>query len=488
MIQESREKQLLAEIAQLQEQVAQLTTDKKVFEAQQKLLKGFVALARAPTQERVLRHFLQQTLTLAVEMTQADRGSLFLIDSTGRVEDAILSRQITENQEEFRLYSQVIDKGLAGWVVQHKQIGLIADTELDDRWLQLPDQLYTARSVLCVPLLKGTEILGILTLLHPQAFHFGQESVELIRALADQMSIVVENAQLYSRLRSYSQTLNEELEKGQEIQVHFLPTQVPQRLGWEIATFFQPARRVAGDFYDVFELSSNQIGFIIADVCDKGVGAALFMGLFRSLIRIFSGQTNLEGLNFQTQLIHQFLGETDQDHLDVEGYYSVHLNALRAIRLTNDYIAINHGDLGMFATLFFGVLDPTTGNLTYINSGHEALLLCDRTGQVKAELTATAPALGIIPHLTYQVGQVQLEQGDFLLGFTDGVTEARNADGKFFGKARLLEALCSPFPSVQDLLQHIATEVGTYTGGADQFDDMTMIAVRRNEGEGEWKG
>ncbi|NEO27158.1 MAG: SpoIIE family protein phosphatase, partial [Kamptonema sp. SIO4C4] len=375
MLQKSREEQLLAEIRQLRHQVAQLTTDKKVFEAQQKLLKSFVAIARAPTQGTVLRHFLQQTLSLAVDMTQADKGSLFLIDAMGQVEDAILSRQIVESPEDFRLYSKVIDKGLAGWVRQHKQIGLIADTMLDDRWLSIPEHPYTARSVLCVPILKGQEILGILTLLHPQAFHFGQESIQFIRALADQMSIVVENAQLYSRLRAYSQTLNAELEKGQQIQINFLPTQLPQPAGWELATFFQPARQVAGDFYDVFELSAHQVGFIIADVCDKGVGAALFMGLFRSLIRIFSGQTNLDGLDFQTQILHQFLGETEQDHWDTEGYYSVHLNALRAIRLTNDYIAINHGDLAMFATLFFGVFDPTTGNLTYINSGHEALLL-----------------------------------------------------------------------------------------------------------------
>ncbi|NEO28049.1 MAG: serine/threonine-protein phosphatase [Kamptonema sp. SIO4C4] len=152
-------------------------------------------------------------------------------------------------------------------------------------------------------------------------------------------------------------------------------------------------------------------------------------------------------------------------------------------RSTNDYIAINHGDLAMFATLFFGVFDPTTGNLTYINSGHEALLLCDRTGTVKKELPATAPALGIVPNLTYQVGQVQLAAGDFLVGYTDGVTEARATDGSFFGKDRLLKQLQSPFASVQDLLNQIAQQVDAYTGGAEQFDDMTMIAVRRKEGE-----
>lgn len=481
MSQDTRDIKLLAEITELRQQVAQLTTEKEVFEAQQKLLKGFVAIARSSSQETVLRHFLKQTLSLSAEMTQAEKGSLFLVDATGRVEDAILTRNETNFNEKHRLFGTVIDKGLAGWVLKHQKIGLISDTEQDDRWVQLPNQPYVARSVLCVPILKGKQVLGVLTLLHAQPYHFGRKAVNLIRSLADQMSIVVENAQLYSKLKVYSQTLNAELEKGREIQLHFLPTQIPKRPGWDIATFFQPARQVAGDFYDVFELPNHNLGLIIADVCDKGVGAALFMGLFRSLIRIFSGQTNLEGLNFQTQLIQNFLGESSQEISHNFKEDNPYFNALRAVRLTNDYIAINHGDLGMFATLFFGVLEPNTGRLTYINSGHEALLVCDRTGTIKAELTANAPALGIIPGLTYGVETIYLNPGDILLGYTDGITEARAIDRTFFTKNRLLEVLRSPFYSAQELLDIIAQSVLNHTNRANQFDDMTMIAVRRTE-------
>ncbi len=99
-----------------------------------------------------------------------------------------------------------------------------------------------------------------------------------------------------TQVEAYSQALNDELEKGREMQTNFLPGQLLHKPGWEIVAYFKPAHQVAGDFYDAFELPRGYLGLVIADVCDKGVGAALFMALFRSLIRIFSGQTSLEGL------------------------------------------------------------------------------------------------------------------------------------------------------------------------------------------------
>lgn len=280
-----------------------------------------------------------------------------------------------------------------------------------------------------------------------------------------------------SNVEAYSQALDHELEKGREIQKNFLPTQVYQSSGWEIAAFFKPARQVAGDFYDTFELPGGYVGLVIADVCDKGVGAALFMALFRSLIRIFSTQTQLHGSASAILDEHQpisggWIGESPATNL-------AHLNALQAISLTNNYVAEHHGDMGMFATVFFGVLCPDTGLLTYINGGHEPLLILNPEGGVREQLKSTGPAVGMLPDLTFKIAQTYIQPGEILLGYTDGVPEARASDGKFFTMERLLSMVETTAASATTLLDKITTTVIHHTGEADQFDDITLLAVRR---------
>ncbi len=268
-----------------------------------------------------------------------------------------------------------------------------------------------------------------------------------------------------TQVQEYSEALNMELEKGREMQKNFLPANIMQQEGWEIAAFFQPARQVAGDFYDVFELPGGLVGLVIADVCDKGVGAALFMALFRSLIRIFSGQTILEGLSLPGQELTQKNNYAEK--------------ALQAVSLTNNYIAQNHGELGMFATLFFGVLEPETGKLTYINGGHEPLYLIPSSGGVKDKVKSTGSAVGILPNLKFKIGELTLEKGETLLGYTDGVPEARAKDSSFFTQNKLLSIIEANFNTAQLLVDKIATEVINHTGEAEQFDDITLLAIKR---------
>ena len=280
----------------------------------------------------------------------------------------------------------------------------------------------------------------------------------------------------FQQVEAYSRVLNEELEKGREMQINFLPNQLLQMPGWETAAFFKPARQVAGDFYDVFKLPGGSIGFVVADVCDKGVGAALFMALFRSLIRIFSGQTSLEGspLTWGDALLDEPAGFADNPPLD-----PTHISALKAVQLTNNYIALNHGDLAMFATLFFGILDPATGLLSYISGGHEPLFIVGPGGCVKEHLPATGPSVGIEPEIGFKIQQAQLEPGDILLGYTDGVTEATAPNDTFYTKERLVSILTAPASSAADLLDRIANSLQEHIGEADAFDDITLLAIRR---------
>ncbi|MFC1896637.1 PP2C family protein-serine/threonine phosphatase [Thermodesulfobacteriota bacterium] len=295
----SRER-LQETVESLREEAAVLRREKAALEAQRKVLENMVELARSSAEGHMLQATLQKALDVSAELAGAETGSLFLLDSDGRVTDSILTRGDATPEQRKRLLGSVLDKGLAGWVRSNRRIGLIEDTETDERWLTLPNQPYSVRSALAVPILRGDDLTGILTLLHSKPDHFPAQTAALVQVTANQIALVLQNAWLYDKLdesyqkvEAYSRDLNRELEKGREIQLDFLPSLIPEIANWEIVAFFHPAYQVAGDFYDIFVLPGGYVGLVIADVCDKGVGAALFMGLFRSLIRIFSGQTDL---------------------------------------------------------------------------------------------------------------------------------------------------------------------------------------------------
>jgi serine phosphatase RsbU (regulator of sigma subunit) len=282
--------------------------------------------------------------------------------------------------------------------------------------------------------------------------------------------------QSFQQVEAYSRVLNNELEKGRQIQINFLPGQLLQMPGWETAAYFKPARQVAGDFYDLFQLPEGPVGFVIADVCDKGVGAALFMALFRSLIRIFSGQTSLNGLALTCSDAIDDEAEQAMENPTID---PIHFKALKAVQLTNKYIALNHDELAMFATLFFGILDPDTGRLSYINGGHEPLYIVNSAGGVKAQLAATGPSVGIEPQIHFKIQQTRIDSGDILLGYTDGVIEASAADGGFFSVDQFKSILDAPSSSAGELLDRIANRLQEHMGEAEQFDDITLLALRR---------
>lgn len=281
----------------------------------------------------------------------------------------------------------------------------------------------------------------------------------------------------FHQVEAYSRVLDNELKKGRRIQHNFLPSQLPVLPGWESAAYFKPARQVAGDFYDVFTLPGNRVGIVIADVCDKGVGAALFMALFRSLIRIFSEQA-----------ARKECSRTDRGEVSEMAAVSepatvanaISASALTAVALTNNYIATHHGDLAMFATLFFGVLDPATGVLNYISGGHDPLPVVGSGGGVKAILKATGPAVGMIPEVKFAIRQICLSPGDILVGYTDGVTDATGKNGEFYTFKQLLKLLDNPKPSAAELIKQIVEGVNAHTGHADQHDDITLLILRRS--------
>jgi sigma-B regulation protein RsbU (phosphoserine phosphatase) len=286
---------------------------------------------------------------------------------------------------------------------------------------------------------------------------------------------VTDRKQFQEELRRAKEAAERELEIGREIQAGFLPNRLPQPSGWEIASHFRPAREVAGDFYDAFELArGKRVGLIVADVCGKGVGAALFMALFRSLIRAFAEQ------NFSTSALDLIAdGPTDsQPEAQAIGALAIRDAVRRIVTDTNNYIARVHYRANTFATVFFGVLDPATGCLTYVNGGHEPPAIVSASG-VTAHLSPTGPAVGLMAGMEFRAQEICLAPDDMLIAHTDGVTDARDASGAFFGEAQLLSLLAQPDASAAGLIDRIATRVHAHVGAADQYDDITLLAVRR---------
>ena len=261
-----------------------------------------------------------------------------------------------------------------------------------------------------------------------------------------------------------------EMEKGQKIQRDFLPSTIPNLPDWNIATCFFPAGKVSGDFYDVFKLPDGSLGLVIADVCDKGVGSALYMALFRSLIRVFAEQAS-----FYDSAAGIQPWEMDSSNPSAEDMQKIRLSA---VPFTNNYIAQTHGDEGMFATLFFGVLNPETGNLCYINGGHEPLYLINGDG-VKQKVNPTGPAVGLWPDTAYGIGQIKMEPGDLLIGYTDGVTEARSPADEVFTRNRLRSLIEQPFTTASEMLERVKGNLFTFIDIAPRNDDVTMLAVQR---------
>lgn len=285
-------------------------------------------------------------------------------------------------------------------------------------------------------------------------------------------------ALLNRQLEADLQVIRRELQIGRQIQADFLPETLPVVAGWDLAVCFKPAREVSGDFYDVFELPNGQLGFVIADVCDKGVGAALFMALTRSLVRVLAQQAPArlvasENLQAGAKLLIELPGPPPLV------LPATTAGVLHAVSLANDYIAANHSRANMFATLFFGVLDPISGAVSYINAGHDAPVVLGPTG-IKERLKLTGPAVGLMAGVAYKLHQVMLGPGEMLFAYTDGIPEARNAAGSFFSEKRLLTLLeDQQQAAAKDVLDRVETEVAHHVAQADPSDDITALAIRR---------
>lgn len=272
----------------------------------------------------------------------------------------------------------------------------------------------------------------------------------------------------------HARALERELEIGRRIQQSFLPHALPDVPGTELSAHLASARQVSGDFYDAFPSGDDgALLLAVGDVCDKGVGAALFMALFRSLIRaagdpLTGGAARIIG--GRRSLVAQAMSAASGAE-----------RLTRIAGFTNEYIARVHGHTNMFATVFLALLDPASGALDYLNAGHEPAIVVGGEGRLQ-RLAGTGPALGLLPDMTFTTGTLLLEPDESLVVYTDGVTDGRNRHGEAFGTDRLVTALTAPSDSADATRSRLLEALDGFTGGAEQTDDVTLLVARRTGG------
>jgi DNA-binding NarL/FixJ family response regulator len=283
-------------------------------------------------------------------------------------------------------------------------------------------------------------------------WHHGNEMdlwdhLGFVKALAGKVSQAVEKGR-WSGMPARGQFLEKELANAGKIQSGILPEKPPCLRGWDLASRLEPALQTSGDFYDFIPLNNQNWGFVIADVSDKGMGAALFMALSSTLFRTYATQYATLPSFAISQVNERILSDTRSE---------------------------------MFVTAFYGVLEPDTGRMRYVNAGHNPpYLISDQKGKPFDRLRATGMALGVMEDTVWSQKVARFSPGDVLLLYTDGITEAQNPMGHFYGERRLQDVLRSiGSRPAEEILQAVLDDLRHFIAGAPQQDDVTLIVIRR---------
>lgn len=320
-----------------------------------------------------------------------------------------------------------------------------------DAWLSLdPNQEdvnlgHPGAFLFAVPIAVKGVLYGVMLVEEAAGgLRFRNRRLEIITGIAQQVALAIQNDMLQKEM-VVRERLETEVQLARQIQQTFLPESLPVFSEWELAARWKTARQVGGDFYDVFNLPDNKLGLFIADVSDKGVPAALFMALTRTLVRAAVIET---------------------------------VTPAEALRRVNELL-VPDTQQGMFVTAVYAVLDMNVGELTYVNAGHNPPLWVRSDGSIES-LTRTGVALGAAEGMKYGQQVIPLGRDDCILFFTDGLTESYNNEGEFYGEGRLMEALkanhCS---SAHELIDIVEKSLIDFVQDMPPADDLTMLVLRR---------
>ncbi|GAB4450577.1 MAG: hypothetical protein Kow00120_20900 [Anaerolineae bacterium] len=307
-------------------------------------------------------------------------------------------------------------------------------------------EVFESPALLGIPLATKGELRGLMLVdCSEEPTGIDERRLNILTGIAYQTTLAMEAARLRAEAGE-RERLERELEVARDIQSSFLPEHPPQINGWEVAAFYRPARRVGGDFYDFIPLKGGRWGIVVADVADKGVPAALFMALSRTLIRAAALSR---------------------------------ISPSKTLERVNEMV-VSDVRSDLFVTVYYLVLEPDTGLIRYATGGHNPPLHIRAQDGTARFILGRGIAIGVLDEIAVQEHGVRLEPGDVIVCYTDGVTEAINANGKEFGADRL-QALVSQCATetAGEIIARISAAVDAFAGDEGQFDDLTLVVLKR---------
>jgi sigma-B regulation protein RsbU (phosphoserine phosphatase) len=384
-----------------------------------------------------LSEVLETIIDSVKQLVTYDAGGIFLIDEDKK----ILQRMVTRGYDTKLLKKLTLkmDRGLYGWVIKNRLPSLINDVSQESNYF--PVRKNTS-SQLTVPLINGDQVLGVMALESDRLNHFTPVDNELLMTFANQAVIAIGNAQLFEA-STQKKRLESELIVASKVQKALLPERPPDFKGLKISFINIPSRIVGGDFYDIFKLGDKKLALAIGDVSGKGAPASILMAILYAGFR---------------------------SHLKVI-YPVVEVVA----RLNNLITEITTE--GYFATFFFGIYNHENKELTFTNAGHNFPLLIRKDGTI-LELRTGGIVLGFLKDQEYRQETIKLLKGDFLILYTDGVTEVMNGKGEEFGEQRLINLIQQNRNlNPHELRTTIFQELKNFNAQKDFSDDVTLALI-----------
>jgi sigma-B regulation protein RsbU (phosphoserine phosphatase) len=395
------------------------------------------ALARSTA----LGELLDLILDRVFDHLRPEQGAIFLKRPNGEL-DRVAGRSLGGPNADY-----LFSRSLVREVTEKQIAALVLDAQTDQRFAKAESvRIFGVQSLLAAPLFDPQGSLGMIVLTSRlYTRQFTEEDLELLVSLASVAALRIRNVALTEEAAE-RRRLEEELALARRIQVTALTLRLPELSGYELHAGNLPSRRVSGDYYEVLtRRDGEECVLMIADVSGKGLAAALLVATLEALSAspIQSGQPPEEICTDLARLLY--------DRTPPEKY----------------------------ATAFLAILQPAAGRLRYVNAGHNPALLLRRSGEVE-QLDATGPPLGLLPIAHYSAAEVTLDGGDLLLLYTDGITEAANADDEEFGLPRLIEtSLQHRGEALRDLARQIEGDLERFVAGVPFVDDRTFVMVRR---------
>ena len=388
-------------------------------------------------------HIMSTIIRRSLRSVRAEQGVISLVDRDSGDEMKTLVRTAALSDDEHSFH---LESSLLGWVHLNKRPLIVNDPKNDARFRGVVWES-TIRSVLCVPLLIKSELTGVLTVYNKiDEDGFTEGDQRLLAIVAAQSAQVVDNARLYEEEQAFRR-VQEELALAADIQLALLPDSAPEVVGYDIAGATIPAQQVGGDYFDFVCEDPDAIAFCVGDVSGKGLTASLLMANLQATVR--------------SQALMQ-------------------LSPAECLTLANRLLS-KSTDPDKFATLFYGVLDTQLHRITYANAGHFPPLVVPSDGK-PSFLGSGGIVLGFIDPAEYEESALDLQPGDVLVVYSDGITEAVNADDDQFEEERLAAVVAEHSNArAASIVERIMEAVRTHAGECEQSDDMTVIVVKREK-------